>query len=522
MFALAAYFGFRYIRAQVRRRNAERQIDFFNNITHELKTPLAILLASLDEATEEDGQSAAVANRKIRKTTKRLTALFDQLLNFHKASSTGKSRHVAAFQPGDRARSLTERFDPLLTERQLRLTVHDAAAPEVFHYDKSIFDKIVFNLVSNAVKYSRAGGHIEVSITGAREQLELRVRDDGIGIPTDQQKYILKEYYRARNAVNSQLPGTGLGLMMVKSMIEKEGGSIRFESEEDRGTTFFVRLQDRVADFARAQVLSTVEIEQSPEPAADAANHILLVEDNDELRDSLSGRLRQHFRVTTARNGREGLEKASEVFPDLILTDLIMPEMDGMELSRAIQADFQLDHIPIYLMTVLHNSNQKVESIAAGVSEYLEKPINFDLLLAKINNTLNWRKRMRERYAAQDEAEQAALHRSERENVFIEQLETFTRRKLSDATLSVQDLCQEMGMSRTSLYMKMKNLIDLNPQDFIIHTRLTEARRMLSETDEAVKSVAYDCGFSNPKYFSTAFKKKFGVSPSGFRKGLVG
>ena len=468
--ALAGYVGFRYIRAQVRRRNAERQIDFFNNITHELKTPLAILLASLDEATEQGGASAGEANRKIRKTTKRLTALFDQLLNFHKASSAGKSRHVAAFAPGERAGSLTERFDPLLAERELRLTVHDAAAPEVFHYDQSIFDKIVFNLVSNAVKYSRPGGHIEVSITGVGEELELRVQDDGIGIPADQQRFILKEYYRARNAVNSQLPGTGLGLMMVKSMIEREGGNIRFESEEGRGTAFFVRLKDRGADLARARVQSEGAREQHPEPAADPANHILLVEDNDELRGSLATRLRQHFRVTTASNGRQGLAKASETFPDLILTDLIMPEMDGMELSRAVQADFQLNHIPIYLMTVLHNSNQKVESIAAGVSEYLEKPINFDLLLAKINNTLNWRKQMRERYAAQDEAEQAALHRSERENVFIEQLETFTRRKLSDATLSVQDLCQEMGMSRTSLYMKMKNLIDLNPQDFIIHT----------------------------------------------------
>jgi signal transduction histidine kinase/ligand-binding sensor domain-containing protein/DNA-binding response OmpR family regulator len=522
---VAGYVAFRVSRALIRRRNAERQIDFFNNITHELKTPLAILLSSLEEVTETSDQVGTAANRKIRATIKRLNSLFEQLLNFHKASSSGKSRHVAKFSPGSRARELATRFNPLLAERELTLSVKDDFAPPEFYYDQDIFDKIVFNLVSNAVKYSQPGGDISVVMGAAPEgQVELKVTDTGIGIPADQQKYILREYYRARNAINSQLPGTGLGLMMVKSMVEKEGGSIRFTSKENQGTTFFVTMEDRKADYK--PVLTEVPIEPSTlvidgETTELASAHILLVEDNDELRVNLSKRLGNYFKVTTASNGKEGLEKAAEIFPDLIVTDLIMPEMDGMEMSRAIQSDIQLNHIPIYLLTVLHNSAQKVESIAAGVTEYLEKPVNFDLLVAKITNTLSWRKRMRERYAAQDEADRADQHRTDRESEFIGGLETFMLANIANDSLSVQDLCRHIGMSRTSLYMKMKNLIDLSPQDFIIHTRLKEARRLLAETDETIKGVAYDCGFSNPKYFSTSFKKKYGMSPMAFRKGLV-
>ncbi|WP_169435097.1 two-component regulator propeller domain-containing protein [Neolewinella persica] len=522
---VAAYAAFRVSRALIRRRNAERQIDFFNNITHELKTPLAILLASLEDVTETTDQVGTETNRKIRATIKRLNSLFEQLLNFHKASSSGKSRHVVVFTPGDRARELTTRFGPLLMERELTLSVNDTYAPPRLHYDQDIFDKIVFNLVSNAVKYSRPGGSITVELGAAPEgQLELKVSDTGIGIPADQQKYILREYYRARNAINSQLPGTGLGLMMVKSMVEKEGGSIRFSSKENQGTTFYVMMEDRKADYKPAITDKSVvplKVEIAEETAELKSAHILLVEDNDELRAQLSKRLSKFFKVTTAANGKEGLEKAAEIFPDLILTDLIMPEMDGMEMSRAIQADIQLNHIPIYLLTVLHNSAQKVESIAAGVTEYLEKPVNFDLLLAKITNTLSWRKRMRERYAAQDEADRADQHRSDRESEFIGSLEEFMLSNIANDSLSVQDLCRHVGMSRTSLYMKMKNLIDLSPQDFIIHTRLKASRRMLAETDETVKGVAYECGFSNPKYFSTSFKKKYGMSPVAFRKSLV-
>jgi signal transduction histidine kinase/ligand-binding sensor domain-containing protein/DNA-binding response OmpR family regulator len=509
----------------INKRNAEQQIAFFNNITHELKTPLTILLSSLEGMTNDETTSSENAKTKIKSTVKRLNALFEQLLNFHKVTASGNaSDEINPFLPAAHTEELTESFQPLLRERQLTLDVRNDTIPSTFYYNKEVFDKIIFNLVSNAVKYSKPGGNILIRI--ARDKggdLQLEVKDNGIGIPKDQQKHILNQYYRARNAINSQLPGTGLGLMMVKSMIEQVGGSIRFTSIENGGTTFHLLLKNQETRY-KASITKAEEMVTPPVELTDLGDFqeakILIVEDNDELRAVLVKRLGAHFTVSEAKNGVEGLERAAEIFPDLIITDLIMPEMDGMEMCRAIQADISLNHIPIFMLTVLHNSRQKVESIKNGVTEYMEKPINFNLLLAKIANTLNWRQKMRQRYGQQLEIDQAATHRQDRESQFITDLEQFVLQEISNENFSVQDLCKHVGMSRTSLYMKLKNLVDLSPQDFIIHTRLKYARQLLTEGEAHIKEVAYRCGFSNPKYFSTSFKKKFGESPRSFRKSL--
>lgn len=511
---------------QVNKRNAEQQIAFFNNITHELKTPLAILLSSLENTSKSVKADAKDANRQIKTTIKRLSALFEQLLNFHKATAgAASSRHIKPFSPGQHTKQLLESFGPLLDEQGLKLQLETAAAPAIFYYHTDIFDKVIFNLVSNAIKYSKAGGNITVRLLERQPgTLSLEVQDEGIGIPKDQQKFILTEYYRARNVTNSQLPGTGLGLMMVKQMVEKGGGSIRFTSVENQGTTFFVDLKDREAEYqpsSEPTVNSTAEDQADQVQLADFKDlSVLLVEDNDELRNNLGQQLAPYFKVHTASNGREGLEKAAAVFPDIILTDLIMPEMDGMTMCQQLQEDINLNHIPIIMLTVLQNANQKVESIQLGIHEYMEKPINFELLLAKMTNIFKWRQKMRDRYNQQVEIESAANHKRDRESQFITDLEQFVLEEIAREDFSVQDLCKHLGMSRTSLYMKLKNLTDLSPQDFIIHTRLKYARQMLAEEGAQIQEVAYRCGFSNPKYFSTSFKKKFGQSPRGFRKSL--
>ncbi|WP_367388007.1 two-component regulator propeller domain-containing protein [Lewinella sp. LCG006] len=526
LLGIAALLGLLRISALfINKRNAEQQIAFFNNITHELKTPLTILLSSLEGMTNDETASSEQAKTKIQSTVKRLTALFEQLLNFHKVTAGNNSNgEVNPFMPAAHIRELTDGFQPLLRERELSLEVINHTVPAIFYYNKEVFDKIIFNLVSNAVKYSKPGGAITINIARDKHgDLQLEVKDQGIGIPSDQQKHILNQYYRARNAMNSQLPGTGLGLMMVKSMIKQEGGDIRFTSTENVGTTFFLELKNQEARYqptVQEGAASPDELNELSELVELKSAKILVVEDNDELRELLVKRLGVHFTVSEASNGIEGLEKASEIFPDLIITDLIMPEMDGMEMCRAIQEDINLNHIPIFMLTVLHNSRQKVESIKNGVSEYMEKPINFNLLLAKISNTLTWRQKMRQRYGQQVEIEQAASHRQDRESQFINELEQFVLQEVADENFSVQDLCKYVGMSRTSLYMKLKNLVDLSPQDFIIHTRLKYARQLLTEGEAHIKEVAYRCGFSNPKYFSTSFKKKFGESPRSFRKKL--
>lgn len=510
----------------INKHNAEQQIAFFNNITHELKTPLTILLSTLDTLPNEKSATSE-SSQKVRSTVNRLNALFDQLLNFHRVTSNRFQRgDIAKLALKEHVEALSTRFGPLLKDRDLSIRINDEWPKGVFYYEQNAFDKILFNLLSNAIKYSRDGQEIVIDLQqGRKTDLKISIHDKGIGIPKDQQKYILKRYYRGRNAINSQQPGTGLGLMMVKNLIEKDGGSIDFKSEENEGTTFILTLKSQQAGYRKSALVSGTEKEMANiyehtriEEFSDAK--ILIVEDNDELRKVLVKKIGTYFQVFEASNGREGLEKVGQLFPDLILTDLIMPEMDGMAMCQALQQDINLNHIPIFMLTVLNNSVQKLESIENGITEYMEKPIDLNLLLAKMTNTLAWQAKLRKKYLHEVEVENAEKFRNKRDADFINNLEKFVVEQLRNEGFSVHDLCKFVGMSRTSLYMKLKNLVDLSPQDFIIHTRLRYARKLLREDDMHIKEVAYQCGFTNPKYFSTAFKKYFGSSPSDYLKSL--
>jgi len=506
----------------IKKKNADEQISFFNNITHELKTPLSILLSDLENSSEQ-GQSNN-ADRKVKSTVKRLNTLFDQLLNFNKVTSGHyQAGEVKEINLSEYIQRITDNFNPLLKKKNIKVELENQWSDEYFYYDKSALDKICYNLISNAVKYSKDNGEIKISFTPkANNVLQLIVADKGIGIPADQQKSILSRFYRGRNAINSQLPGTGLGLMIVKNLIDRDKGSISFESTEGEGTTFKLSLHNKPELFKpRYEEDFAVKEEEEKEKTAEFSDaKILIVEDNDELRRSLSERLGVHYQVFTASNGKEGLEKAGEIFPDLILTDMIMPEMDGMEMSHALSENINMNHIPVFMMTVLNSTQNKIESVEEGIAAYMEKPINFPFLLAKIRTTLQRQRKLRQRYLRQTEVKTAAKFRNERDAEFIDDLEKFVLEKVREESLSVHDLCRHVGMSRTALYMKLKNMVDLSPQNFIIHTRLKYARQLLTQGGANVKEVAYEVGFSNPKYFSTSFKKLFGQSPTSFLKSL--
>ena len=518
------YFTIYLTQILVNKKNAEEQIHFFNNLTHEIRTPLTILLSSLDTVSKNQDEAAT---KQVKKTIKRLNSLFEQMLNFQKATTnkdlidTIKKINIIKFID-----DTINNFRPLLDEKSLELEIINNWKKEIFYYNKESLSKILYNLITNAIKYTPENGKIMVDITeAANENLILKITDTGIGIPRDQQKFILTRYYRARNVINSQLPGTGLGLLMVKKLLEKYDGSISFESKENHGTTFTILLKNQEKNYKKSVVLnpenqSVLSISDQTNIEEYSNSKILIVEDNNELRELLARSLGTYFQVFEAASGKEGLKKAGEIFPDIILTDLIMPEMDGMEMSKAINGDINLNHIPIFMMSVLNNYDQKLESIESGISEYIEKPIDINLLLAKITNALTWQEKLRKKYIHDSEKDNATKFRNERDQEFVSKLETILVQNISNSAYSVHDLCENIGMSRTSLYMKLKNLIDLSPQDFIIHTRLKFAKKMLVEGNANIKEVAYESGFSNPKYFSTSFKKFYGVSPSTFLESL--
>lgn len=508
----------------VNKKSADEQIEFFNNLTHEIRTPLTILLSSLDNVSKSNDDNS---KKQAKTTIKRLNSLFDQMLNFKKVTSSKLTpKNIRKIDVEKHIKQLINNFSPLLEEHSIKLEINNNWLKEVFYFDKEMLNKILFNLISNAIKYTPDGGEITINLLETdKKELLIQVKDTGIGIPKDQQKFILKRFYRARNVVNSQKPGTGLGLMMVKKIVEKTNGTISFKSVENEGTTFNVVLKNQEHNYKKSAILDKnfqeeFSVNEHSEIYDYSDRKILIVEDNNELRNLLSRSLGTYFQIYEASNGREGIEIATQFFPDIILTDLIMPEMDGLQMSKKIFQDVSLNHIPIFMMSVLNNSELKVESIESGISEYIEKPIDINLLLAKITNTLSWQRKLREKYKNQTEKDLAVDYRNKKDESFINNLEQILISRISDSAVSVYDLCESIGMSRTSLYMKLKNLIDLSPQDFIIHTKLKYSKKLLLKGDISIKEVAYQSGFSNPKYFSTSFKKFYGITPSGFLDSL--
>jgi len=508
----------------VKKRNADEQINFFNNITHEIKTPLTILLSSLDNVTES-AKSNDESKKRIKSTVKRINSLFEQMLNFQRFTSVDDlSLDISKIDLDEYFKKRINNFSPLTKERNIEIIINSKWDDPYFYFDKDIFDKILLNLISNAIKYSFDKGEIKIYLYKTTlKELKIEIVDFGLGIPKDQQKFILNRYYRARNVINSQKPGTGLGLMMVKKLLDKTGGTISFTSEENKGTTFTVVLKNLKYEYDKkiSSLDSAINdnhdiIQDQSEIDEFSDSKILIVEDNDELRGLLVNTLGVHFQTFEAVNGKQGLEIASQVYPDIILTDLIMPEMDGMEMSRKLKDDINLNHIPVIMLTVLQNSAQKLESIETGISEYIEKPVDMKFLLAKLINTLKWQKKLREKYIHDNESDNASLFRNKNDQEFLKSLEDKIIEDIENESFSVHDLSASFSMSRTSLYMKLKNLVDLSPQDFIIHTRLKFAKKLLIEGNYSIKEVAYHSGFSNPKYFSTSFKKFYKTTPSAF------
>lgn len=501
------------------KKNKEEQVAMLNNISHEIKTPLSILISQIDNDPDKNKRS------NLEPIIARLNNLIEQMLNLHLVVSSSeilekveKINIITYFQ------NCIHEFQPLIEDKNLSVEINAQNNAIQFCFWKESLDKIVQNLLSNAIKYSKLNGkiiiHLEVTSKG---DLEFTIKDHGVGIPTNQQKYILNRYFRASNILNKRINGSGLGLMIVKNVIDKVKGEISFESIENIGTTFKVVLPNQEELYE----MNSLEEEVTAAPEIDPIELrvfkdycILVVEDNDLLRSSLVSLLERFFVVEQAVNGKEGLEKALSVYPNLIITDYMMPVMDGITMCSIIKEDINLNHIPIFMMTALHDTAHMQDTIESGITEYFEKPLNSNLLLAKINNVFQWQSKLKKKYLHEGEILQSDRFKSKKDSDFIEKLEKIVLDKIIDENFSLNDICMIIGMSRTSLYMKLKRLIDVSPQDFIIITKLQYAKKLLIEGNHNIKEAAFSCGFSNPKYFSTSFKKQFGITPTEFVKSL--
>jgi DNA-binding response OmpR family regulator len=365
---------------------------------------------------------------------------------------------------------------------------------------------------------------------------EIEVKDTGPGIPENEKEKIFSRFYQVSSYDSRENEGSGIGLSLAKELVELYRGEINVESEIERGSTFTVRLPVSREQFMEGEIVDVSErpadtslkkqeilAEEITEPAVMKEKDyslpiILIVEDNKDLRNYISGNLSDQYQILEAGNGKEGLEKAIESIPELVISDLMMPEMDGMEMCDRLKKDTRTNHIPLIMLTAKADRESKLEGLETGADDYIIKPFNADELKVRVKNLIEQRKKLRERYRKEFLADPAGHEIHPPEDEFLVRLTDCTKKHLEDPEFNVKQLGEELHLSHTQLYRKVLSLTDYTPNEYIRNIRLKMAARMFQEGHTNITSVLYTVGYSSPSYFTQSFRELFGLNPSDYIK----
>ncbi|HWB94085.1 MAG TPA: two-component regulator propeller domain-containing protein, partial [Puia sp.] len=535
--------------AEKNRELNEMKLHFFTNVSHELRTPLSLITDPLRKLLRGDvsPEDTRRYSQLMYDNATRLTRLIDQMLDWRKLE-TGHL-HLDPRSVGIVA--LTEDIAGLFTlhasERNLQYTVAAPDGEMQALVDTDKFEKIVFNLISNAFKYTPDGGSITVTIRrgkiDATPAAELHVRDTGIGIPPQVKDKVFDLFYQVQGSRRYESASTGIGLALARQLAELHGGTLEVVSQEGAGSDFILTLplkhddqESSPAQRAAPNVLLAHAAQQSP-PAAKSQDEveilpdtghplILVVEDNAHLREYIRGELGSAYRTVVAGDGAAGLEKALQLIPDLIISDVMMPNLSGLELCRAIKTDQRTSHIPVILLTARQSDAHQVEGYSAGADVYIPKPFNMEVVVACVNSLLESRRRMRELYRqlSANGQKTAEEHKDLAEPLnfldrqFLEKTAAVVDRHLADPLFDVEVLANNLKVSRRQLYRKLNALLGETPHDYITTRRLTTAAQLLLTGELTVAEVAYKTGFNDAANFSRSFTRLYGQSPSKYRK----
>lgn len=501
------------------------KLQFFTNITHELLTPLTIISATVDELKTQapsHNDLYTVMNSNIQ----RLIRLLQQILEFRKAETGNLKLRVS---PGDIAafvKNAAESFQPLVKKRKIHFSFLCDPESMIGYFDMDKLDKILYNLLSNAAKYNKEDGFIQVSLSydeTDKDFILLKIKDNGKGISKEKQKNLFKRFYEGDYRKFNTI-GTGIGLSLTKDLVELHGGTISVESEVDHGTEFMVRIpiersyydEEQIDDEAISLMQNPVNYEDTQEDAdvetqevTIKANTILLVEDNGELLHLMTKLLSREYNVFTAQNGKEGIAVLEKEDVDLIVSDVMMPEMDGIEFCKYVKGHLEMSHIPMILLTAKNKEEDRAEAYEIGADAFISKPFNLTVLHARIRNLLKYKERMARDFKNQIVFEVKDLNYTSLDEDFIQRAIHCVNNHLEDPNFDQAQFADEMRTSKSTLYKKLKSLAGLNTSSFIRNVRLKAACRIMEEkgTNVRVSELAYAVGFNDPKYFSSCFKK---------------
>lgn len=549
------------------RKNTELQLqrfdrqksEFFAGISHEFRTPLTLSLGNLDDVLEDADHINPVELKTVLASVKhnnqRLLALVNQLLELSRLEAGSLQikptlLHLDSYLP-----PLIANFESQASRQHCHIHLqfnHHAAQQSALYFDADAFDKVMLNLISNALKSMPEGGDVTIQLDSLDDAtLQLSVRDTGCGIPANALDKVFEMFYSHEHSNPAWQPGTGVGLSLVKELLKRHGADIKVESIEGQGTTFTLTLHKGYAHFppelvvqhqsnaafaaAKYQHLLTLDAVGEPvridndavltgfERNEVSEKLVLLVDDNAEMRAYIRKHLAIHFRLIEAADGEEGLALAREAMPDLVLSDVMMPKMNGYELCRELKSQPQTSHIPVLLLTAKSSQNEKLEGLELGADDYLSKPFDVRELTLRMNNLIASRAMIRAFY--RDHGLQQVIGNPdlpECETSFLATLRTYVEANISNADIKVTDLAEAVCMSERSLSRKLKALTGDTPKNMVMMVRLEYAKKiLLTHPDDSVTQVAYQAGFADASHFTRSFKSTYAITPSQYRAGQV-
>lgn len=522
----------------VEKKITELKLQFFTNISHELRTPLTLIVNPLFKLKQEERLSEkgrkylATATRN----TDRMMRFVNQLLDFRKMQADKLSLQVKKVNLLVLLRELLENFTDIAEDKQLSIVLSADEAEVEAWCDREKIDIVFFNIISNAVKFSRKKGKILIRVTQTKERILIRVVDEGHAVAEDQLKLIFEAYYEGGNTQDKAFKGTGIGLALSKDIIKLHGGELWAERNADVGMTFSISLLAGKAHFATADFaeldaeaadtgfdFETAGIVAAEEEGAHVTSlpKLLLVEDNPELRQFIAEEFRALYLVTVASNGVEGYAKAVEEMPDVIVSDVMMPEMDGIQLLEKIKTDERTSHIPIVLLTAKSSIEDQIKGLSYGADFYITKPFHVDYVRYLLRNLVQSRQQMvRAMLEASNvlKLEPSEVVITSKDEAFLKNVIEIIEREMPDTSFHIDVVVRAMAMGRTTFYKKLKSLTNMSPVEFIRDIRLKRAKQLLDSGELTVTEVAYKVGFNSSGYFSTCFKDKYAVSPSDYLK----
>lgn len=526
---------------QIERSEAEklRELDrlksnFFANISHEFRTPLTLILSPLKQMIQGSFQGDRQKYYRImQRNGRRLLDLINQLLDLSKLEGGRMQLQTTERDLGAFVRAIAYSFESLAERRQVALQVKTPENPMSAWFDPDKLEKILSNLLSNAFKFTSEGGQVSVHLQEKdKGWAQISVQDTGIGVSAEHLPHIFDRFY-SQGQAESELGSTGIGLALTKELIELHRGKIELSSKEREGTTFTLHFPIQKNAYSEKEKIleETTSSEQlyptpdaalspneaktiSPLALSDKKPIVLLVEDNPDVRVYVKDQLLEEFQVLEAEHGKKGLTTALEKIPDLIITDLMMPEMDGVALCQKLKTDERTSHIPVIMLTAKAEREDKLEGLQTGADDYLIKPFDAEELLVRMNNLITQRRRLRERFQNETVFKPKEVAVTSVDEAFLKRVLETIEKEMEEETFSVVELSQAVGMSRSQLHRKLKALTDKSPNQIIREMRLQRAKELLTKGAGNASEVAFMVGFNSLAYFSRCFKDQFGVSPS--------